>query len=98
MNPFANAQGAGVAVPAPPGNPGQPPDDGSRGFEIPADPSFALIEYGEVLETEGAFQFRILDDRWGEVNNKGGVWFTLEIMDEDLRGKKLSKHMQAPSV
>lgn len=72
----------------------QPQQSAGGGFvlNIPADPTWEPIETTDTLEMDGYYQFRISREK-ARLEGKTGVFITFEIMDEDNRGKTVSKFM-----
>lgn len=66
-------------------------------LEIPADPTWEPFESTDVLEVDGYFSARIArESPRSDGTRTPGVFLTLEIQDEDFRGKVLSKFMTDP--
>lgn len=66
-------------------------------LDIPADPTWEPFDTTDVLETDGYYAVRITrEGARTDSQKKAGVFLTLEIQDEDARGKVLSKFMQDP--
>lgn len=107
---MSNGNGFGSGFPAPGmpgmgmgggGLPGAPMGAPGAGFvlEIPADPTWEPFESTDVLEVDGYFSARIArESPRSDGTRTPGVFLTLEIQDEDFRGKILSKFMTDPRV
>lgn len=84
----------------PPGMaPGTNPGMAGGGFvlDIPADPNWEPFETTDVLEKDGYYACKITREAARSDSAKSsGVFLTLEIVDEDARGKRLSKFMMDP--
>jgi len=93
-----NGQNAG-GFPAAGAVPGTNPGMAGGGFvlDIPADPTWEPFETTDVLEQDGYYACKITRESARQDGSKSsGVFLTLEIVDEDARGKRLSKFMMDP--
>lgn len=98
--PFNGAPGGG-------GFPGGPaaappaqgaPRVGSFVLNIPADPTWEPFETTDTLDHDGYYCARIKQEKERtDQNKKPGVFFTLELLDQDAAGKTLSKFMVDPN-
>lgn len=84
------------AAPGMPGAPGV--SGGAQAFvlDIPADPSWEPITQTDTLQNDGYYCCRITRENARVEGAKSGVFLTLEIGDEDARGKTLSKYLTDP--
>jgi hypothetical protein len=73
--------------------PGAQQPQAGAGFvlNIPADPTWEPIETTDTLEMDGYYSLRIKSEK--ARTDGDGVWITFEILDEDARGKNVSKSM-----
>lgn len=79
-----------------PGAPGMPQQQApAAGFvlNIPADPNWEPIQTSDVLEKDGYYMARIIDEKPRNDDNKQQLILTLELLDQDVQGKILSKFM-----
>lgn len=79
--------------------PGAQPQQQAPAFVliIPADPDWQPMEMTDTLEKDGYFSARIKSEKARTAaNEKAGVWLTLELLDQDVGGKQLSKFMIDP--
>lgn len=66
-------------------------------LDVPPDPTWEPFESTDVLETDGYYMCRVTrESARADTTKKAGVFLTLEIQDEDARGKILSKFMNDP--
>lgn len=62
-------------------------------LSIPADPTWQPIEGGDTLEKDGFYAGKIISEKVKNDDGKLQVIMTVELLDEDAVGKKLSKFM-----
>jgi len=92
----AAPQGFGVpaAAPSPQGAPQGPTD---FVLAIPPDPSWEPFETTDTLEKDGCYAGVIKSERVRNDKTKSpGVFLTIELLDEDARGRTLSKFLTDP--
>jgi hypothetical protein len=88
---FPGAPGGGF-----PGAAGAAPTTGFV-LDIPPDPTWEPFETTDVLEMDGLYACRITrESARTDTSKSSGVFITLEILDEDARGKVLSKFLPDP--
>ncbi len=91
-------------APAPGGVPGGVPGQqaapmGGFVLQIPADPTWEPIDTTDTLDMDGFYAARISKEKASTDTNKtAGVFFTFELMDQDVLGKRLSKKMMDPKA
>lgn len=100
--PFPGAPGAmpgGV-----PGAPMQPAFGGQQPaapvafvLDIPADPTWEPMEMSDTLAMDGFYAAKIVGEKPREGNNGLQVIFTLELIDPDVAGKKISRFLPHPA-
>lgn len=96
-----SGQGFPGGMGAMPGAPGVVPGGQAAGgfvLDIPADPNWEPFEQDDVLEMDGYYAGRIKSERFVEGKNgkAGGVWIAVELLDDDVRGKSISKQLADP--
>jgi len=64
-------------------------------FAIPADPTWEPLDIPDVLEMDGAYRGRVVAEKPAKDNK--GVWFTIELDDDDVKGKRIQKMMPNPA-
>lgn len=94
--------GAPSSMPAPPSM-APPMAGGAPGsafaVEIDADPTWEPIEQTDFLEQDGFFSCKIINEKVRSDSDKAaGVFLTLQIQDEDAKGKTISKFMISPAA
>lgn len=72
-----------------------------QNFEITvaADPTWEPLEFGDTLDTDGAFMGEIIGEKVSLNDGQGkkaGIWLTVQILDTDHAGKKIQKFLQDP--
>jgi len=94
----------GFGIPGAPGMmPGAAPAPAAMapqaGFilDIPPDPTWEPFDTTDVLDKDGIYQCRISKESGrNDANKSQGVFLTLEVQDEDARGKILSRFLPDP--
>jgi hypothetical protein len=67
----------------------------SAGFvlDIPADPNWQPMDIPDVLDMDGYYAARIRSEKFVE---QKGVWIAVELLDQDVAGKSVSKLLPDP--
>ena len=66
-------------------------------LDIPADPAWEPFEMADVLDLDGYYCFRITKEApRNDPGKSAGIFLTLEIQDQDARGKTLSRFLPDP--
>lgn len=66
-------------------------------LDIPPDPTWEPFDTADVLDKDGFYQCRITKESGrNDANKSQGVFLTLEVQDEDARGKILSRFLPDP--
>lgn len=66
-------------------------------LDIPADPTWQPIEGGDTLEKDGFYCAKISGEKVRNDDGKLQVIFTLDLQDDDVVGKKVSKFLPNPT-
>jgi hypothetical protein len=92
-NPFAKTPTNGQTMPAA----AAPQEEGEFTFELPPDPSWQPFEKPDVLPMDGFYYGQITNEspRKGE---KPGVFLTITLEDEDVKGLKISTFLSDPTA
>src|SRR5574341_6304 len=66
-------------------------------LDIPADPTWEPFEMTDVLDLDGYYCFRITKEApRNDPGKSAGIFLTLELQDQDVRGKTLSRFLPDP--